>query len=252
MGTSTMQNRISETAPATAHAHRRWLGLPAMAWGVAVVAAGLTSVCAMLVGVNPGMFFAGLVLVSLLPPALCLTQERFLDRLFVAWSANDGVGMVWVVAVFLSPLTLEQWFMCYLILLAWTMTLAGLALLLSAMRSRLCRVDPDIPDGRIVIAPAVVIWLAMLWLSCPIWLARAMPNHQELTHWLTWIHPLLASNSVVRDLGLWTERPIAYRYLLTLGQDLPAGMPQTAFPAIVFHMLLGLAALGLSRVIGRR
>jgi hypothetical protein len=102
------------------------------------------------------------------------------------------------------------------------------------------------------LAPAIVVLIALAWVSSPVWLARIMPAHPNLTHWIVWIHPLMACNSVVRDFGLWMERPIAYRYLLTLGQDVSAGLPQSVLPSVVFHFVLGIAALGLSRVVGRR
>jgi hypothetical protein len=230
----------------------RRFGLPLMAWVALGLAGGMQTLAAALIGVNAGLFFAGIVLATLIVPPMCLTESRLPDRAVIAWAANDGIGLVWFVAVFASPLTLEQWFLCYVVLLAWTMLLMGLSVLAQGFLDRLDSIGRRKFSGSIVVAPAIVVLIALAWVSCPVWLAPIMPAHPNLTHWIIWIHPLMACNSVVREFGLWMERPIAYRYLLTLGQDVSAGLPQSVLPSFVFHFVLGIAALGLSRTVGKR
>jgi hypothetical protein len=235
----------------SAQVNRRF-GLPTTAWLALALAGGMQTLACVLIGVNAGLFFAGIVLAALIVPPMCLTVTRLQDRAMIAWAANDGIGLVWFVAVFASPLTLEQWFRCYVVLFAWTTVLMGMAILAQVCVARLIPLASQKINGSIVVPPAVVVLIALAWVSCPVWLARIMPAHPNLTHWIVWIHPLMACNSVVHEFGLWMERPIAYRYLLTLGQDVSAGLPQSVLPSFAFHFVLGIAALGLSRIVGKR
>ena len=65
------------------------------------------------------------------------------------------------------------------------------------------------------------------------------------------MHPLFASNGILVDLGVWNEWPIAYRYLMHLGQDLSYTLPRSIAPAAAGHLLMGSIALLLGRLVGR-
>jgi hypothetical protein len=95
-------------------------------------------------------------------------------------------------------------------------------------------------------AAAIATLGGLLWLSWPVWLAAALPQHPWIVRWLTSPHPLLAINGALRDWGIWTQRPIAYQYLLTLGQDVPYELPRSTLLAIVLHGCVGLVLLGAS------
>lgn len=207
----------------------RWLGLPVMAWlGVGM---GLASgvVCFWAAGATLGLFFGGMAFAALLVPPLCLAEARLADRLLVAGAVNDGIATVWLVAVFFSPVTFLQWLGCYLLLICWCGALAGLACSLN----RLLR--SAIP------AAAGAMAAAMLWLAAPVWLAHAD------VQWYLPAHPLLAINGVLKNLGIWSQHPIAYQYLLNLGQDVPYELPGI-WPAAMIHLAIGVAGL----VLGRR
>ena len=88
-----------------------------------------------------------------------------------------------------------------------------------------------------------------MWLTCPIWLPAATSARIDA---LLAVHPLFALNGVLKELGFWTHQPLAYRYLFTLGQDVPYSLPRSILPSAVLHLLIWLAALGLSRVVGKR
>jgi hypothetical protein len=189
----------------------------------------------LIVGQTIGLFFAGIVIATTLLPPLSLSSPRFADRLLMAAAVIDGVAVVWLVPVVLSgsSITTVQWLMCYLLLISWGIMLFGAAQLLSKLSN-----DP-IP------AAAVVVALAMAWLTCPIWLPAGAEK-------IVTFHPLFALNGVLKHLGMWTERPIAYRYLFALGQDVSYELPRSIWPCAGAHLLVGLSALGLGRIIGRK
>lgn len=208
-----------------------------MVWVAALLAMLFESICYGLLGVNTGLFFAGTVAAVLLLPPLVLMKVRLLHRGMIAVGVVDGIAAVWLVAVFTSSLTFGQWLRCYLILVACGFSLLGLVSLFgSFFRSVL------------PIASATTVLLALGWLTAPIWVARSMPAHPQMTQQLVRVHPLLAINSVTRDFGFWNERPLAYHYLLTLGQDVPGSVPESIWGCVLLHLLIGLAGLGLAAI----
>jgi hypothetical protein len=237
---------------------RRWLGLPVMVWVAMILATAAESACYAFVGQNLGLLIGGLVFAALLVPPLSLAEDRLLDRLLVAGSVNDGIAIVWLVAVFTSPITFEQWVLCYAVLIAWCFALVGIASLIRSLEFARREYTPGSPrcnhrglNGDSIPASAIVVLLALLWISSPVWLATVLPTCPTLNAWIVRLHPLMAMNGTLRNMGLWSERPIAYRYLLTLGQDVPYELPGVT-PMVVFHCLICAAGLALSRVLGRR
>ena len=80
----------------------------------------------------------------------------------------------------------------------------------------------------------------MAWLTWPIWMAPHWTN-PAAAPWLDAMlpyQPLLAINAPAIALGPWSHQPIAYRYLLNLGQDVPYALPSSAWPAIFAHTVL--------------
>jgi hypothetical protein len=219
----------------------RPFGLPRIAWLAAGIAVVAQTLCFLLVGVNAGLFFGGVLFATLLIPPMTLTERRFVDRMMIAWVVNDAIALVWMIGIFTSPLTTGQWVLAYIVLFAWSSAMLGVA----------CLVERGL-RGNAIVASALVVALALMWLTCPIWLARAMPAHPGLAHRIVSIHPLMAINGAVKEFGLWTERPIAYRKLMTLGQDLPTGLPTSILPATIVHLLLGICCVAASRGAGRR
>ncbi len=94
------------------------------------------------------------------------------------------------------------------------------------------------------LAAAIVIILQILWLTWPVWLSPSIPGIKP--GWLVSLHPLLAINGVLKDLGIWTEQPLAYG-LTTLGQDVEYQLPASPWPAIGANLLLGGAMVLLSQ-----
>jgi hypothetical protein len=210
--------------------------VPWMAWVALVLSLATAMACYLAVGVTLGLYFGGLIFTSILVPTCCMTEQRVVSRLLVAAAVADGTAIVWLVCVFISSTTLVQWLMCYAVLLAWAMALVGLCAIISPTR----------PNRASIPGSAIAMFLSLAWLTCPVWL-------QTRAAVVVPVHPLFALNRVLLDLGLWTIRPIAYRYLVSLGQDVPYELPGTIIPMLVLHLLVGVAGLlAASRVAGRR
>jgi hypothetical protein len=198
---------------------------------IALIGAGA---CYAIVGPNVGLFFGGLVFAALLVPPLTLMGDRLAQRLLIAGCVCDGIAIVWLVAWLGGHVTLIQCLLCYALLIAWCFALGGIVIALHRIGS--------------ISAAAITTVLALLWLASPIWL---WPHLAGATQWLVPIHPLFAMNSVLVNLGIWTERPIAYRYLLTLGQDVPYELPRTILPAAMVHLVVGAVGVLAWRLFGK-
>jgi hypothetical protein len=192
------------------------------------------------VGGNLGLFFFGMILATLLAPPLCLADERVVSRVLTAAAIAMGIGLVELAAGVKASMSIVSLIACLGLLMSWTLALAGIASALAwLVRSPALRVP----------AAGVTTALGLAWLSWPVWLAQALPGHPWIVQWLVPAHPLLAINGALRELGIWTQRPIAYRWLVTLGQDVPYALPASVLPAILLHggiavVLLGASLLG--------
>jgi hypothetical protein len=188
---------------------------------------GLALAVVLYVATGPtlGLFFGGLVVVTLLVPATVLCKRAFCRQALVASAVNDAVAIVWVITLPRSGTSLWQWVQCYLILASYTFALWGLARALRAIRVS------EIP------AAALTVTLAMLWLAWPVWLARSLTP--ALVDWLVPAHPPLALNAVLKHLGIWSEQSVAYRHLINLGQDVPYQLPAGILAPVFAHVIVG-------------
>lgn len=217
---------------------RRVLGFPATAWAAMFLGGGAAGICYLATGATLGLFFGGVLFAALLVPPLSLSEQKLRDRLAVAAGLCDGIAVVWLVAVMASgQISLAQWLRCYVVLIAWCAALATVANLVASCGSG--------SGHSTVVAAAITVTLALLWLTEPIWLGAVL-SHFEDQSWLARsaiVHPLFALNGVLKNLGIWTEQPVAYRYLFTLGQDVPYKLPPSIVPAAAVHLLAAAAAL---------
>jgi len=132
-----------------------------------------------------------------------------------------------------SDITFGELLRCSLIFTAFVFALSGAA-------SALSRAGVVAP-----LAAGIVVTVAVLWLTWPIWLSHAL--NQTLVDWLVPAHPLLAINSVLRHLGAWDRAPLAYQKLTVLNQDIPYHLPRSIFPATLLHSLIGIFGFSLAR-----
>jgi hypothetical protein len=205
-------------------------------WQIVVVplllSLAFTGTAYLAAGPSLGLFIGGVFGATLIGPSLVLWRESALERVIAGGSVVDGVGLVWLAAVFTSETTFAQWLAAYIVLAAFMLGICGIAI---ALRRG------GFSD---VAANAVTLLLALGWLMWPIWLSAWMTT--SLAAWLVPAHPLLALNSLLPHLGVWGEGRVAYQ-LTNLGQDVAYVMPSSVLPTILVHALLGGTLLLISR-----
>jgi hypothetical protein len=197
----------------------------------------VTIACYIAAGSGLGLYLGGLSLGIVLAPPLVLAYRKRIEQLIAIASIVDGVGFVWLVAMFRSDVTFAQWLAAYVLLAACVVATTGVAVALERMVGT-------------VSAAAVTITAMLAWLAWPIWLSARIesPTDVRAIDWLVPIHPLLAMNGLFQNLGIWGERPIMYQ-LTSLGQDLPYTFPSSVAFSAAFHFLLGGALI---LAVGRR
>lgn len=89
-------------------------------------------------------------------------------------------------------------------------------------------------------ATLATMLLGGAWLFWPLAIAQRPP----MLATLVLLHPPLAINAAAIDLGIWTQRPGAYR-ITRLGQDIPYALPSGVTPCVAAHALLGAGLLAL-------
>lgn len=186
-------------------------------------------------GATLGLFFGGFFVATFLVPAAATTVRPLRHAAVIV----ETIGLFWLVAIFRSSDIFFQWVQLTVALSAYGLALAASTLFLYRI---------GIPD---IIASACVIVLGLAWLTWPIWLAPEFSRLSEGTiNRLVAVHPPLTANGVLTNEIPWTERTLAYQ-LTRLDQDVPIGLPQSAFACIAAHAVLGmillLATWGVSR-----
>ena len=78
-----------------------------------------------------------------------------------------------------------------------------------------------------------------LWLAWPIWISPWVT--EDLTDRFVPVHPLLAINGAMVQMGYWQQSRLMY-HLTNLGQDVHAVPPDTAYASIVTHAVIGAIA----------
>jgi hypothetical protein len=193
------------------------LRIAALPFAIAGIGVGL---CFIAAGESLGFYLGPAMVMTLILPVMVAARVRLRDSMIVAGAMIDAVGIVWLIAVFGPNLTFVQWLACYLVLAAYAFALAALA-------------------------RATAAWIATLlgiaWLTWPVWTSPFL--NITLARWGTPAHPMLTINAVLLDHGVWLEQPLMYRYSV-LGQDVPYALPQSIWPCVVMHALIGLLLLG--------
>src|SRR5439155_18913499 len=128
-----------------------------------------------------------------------------------------------------SRITVLQWLLCDIVLIAFASAVAGQAVAMVKVTRHL------------LAASAITVILNFAWLSWPIWLAPHLSGARQtmLVSWLVWLHPIFAINGALSDLGTWTHQPIMY-HLTNLGQDIPYTLPASVWPCAMAHGLLAI------------
>jgi hypothetical protein len=223
-------------------------------WIALAIALVAEIACYAAVGATLGLFFGGIVFAAILVPPLVLAEERIGERLLIAAAVCSGIAIVWGIMLIDSAITPRQFFCCYILLAAWCAALMGAAMLIAKVFCQFHLARRDYTpggggprcvhrglNGNAIVASAITIVIAFLWLTWPIWLATHL-SHSNSEFFISYFvppHPLLAINGVLANLGVWSERPIAYAYLMNLGQDVPYTLPRSVWPCAAVHLLIG-------------
>ncbi|MDQ3440509.1 MAG: hypothetical protein M3478_09190 [Planctomycetota bacterium] len=200
-----------------------------------ILLAALTGCCYLAAGPSLGLYLGGLALGMTLTPPFVVAHVARVERVLAVGSLIDGVGVVWLVAMFRSDVTFGQWLAAYVLLAACAIGAAGLTLALSRWVGAL-------------FASALATVIVLAWLAWPIWLSAWIdrPSVVIAIGWLVPVHPLLSLNGLLAHLGVWGEGPLMYQ-LTSLGQDVPYSLPSSIAICAGAHVLLGGALLLVSR-----
>lgn len=196
-----------------------------------------TLACFWAAGPSLGLFFGGFFVATFLTPAAAVSPGRTIPRLI---AVIVGIAVVWTIVLFQTPDTAGQWALLVLVLAAYAMAMAGVAL--AAMRL----------GAGSVVASAVAMVLGLAWLTWPIWLAPQF-DHLSTTfiNRLAAVHPPLVANGVLSSEPPWTQRTLAY-HLTRLNQDIPTALPTSVIPCVALHLAVGGVLLSLSAIRRRR
>jgi hypothetical protein len=216
--------------------HVSFCELPRTVLPPLLLAGTFTLVAFLATGATTGLFFAGVVIATLLTPPLVLSESTLPKQLLCAAAVVIGIATIEMFAVADPSVTFMNWLRAALILTSYALALCGLALFFSRL------------GFRVSVAAAIVIALSLAWLAWPIWLSPWMAGRERLVGILSTPHPLLALDSVFRATGPpWSERYYMYNLLTVLNQDVAYELPRSIFPALLFHGAIGATALLLGR-----
>jgi hypothetical protein len=209
-----------------------WLAI----WAPLAIGAGFTSVCYGVAGNTLGVFVGGIVGLTLIVPGAVAGEKNWWGRAWAVEGAVMGVGIIWSILAMRGVLSASEYLACVVVLAAHGIALAGLAVMLKAVK---------LPGAC---ASAIVIALALGWLSWPIWMAPHQhgEEHSASVGWLMRTHPVFAINqALTRPMpGIWQEQKIMYQ-LVSIGQHVSANMPETIWWCVGGLVVVGAAGGGL-------
>jgi len=185
---------------------------------------------AIVIGRNLGLFFAGLVLSSVLTPLLVIAESDLRQRLTILIGITSAIAIVWLSCVFNDTITLREWSRGTLVLLIYTLAIGSLGAAFERFR----------------IPPAVVVILSLAWLSWPIWLAPALRGRESaerIVGVLVVANPTFAIQSALSSSFSvpWAQARIAY-HLTNIGDDIPYQLP-SVFWCVLLNAIIALIAM---------
>lgn len=200
------------------------------------LAAILAILCYLCTGQSLDLFIGSLFLAALITPPLAAIAGQSSRALLCSLAVSLTFACCWLPLLWNYAISLAQLLQCLLVL--WTF-LAVAALGVVLLMSLGC--------GRVP-SSAIITIMTLAWLTTPLWLSAALAGSQ--LRWSVALHPLLAINGIVPQLGIWTEQQIAYG-LTNVGQDVQYQLPGSPWPIIAVHTGAGLALLWLTENVRR-
>ena len=194
-------------------------------------ALGCTLLCRAATGATLGFLFAPVFLATIFTPPLVLAHRKTVLHIAAWFAISIGVSVGWLA---FDGLQCAETFRCIFVLAAYLLAIAALASVLTQLR---------ITE---TLASAIVTILALLWLTWPVWLSRALlSSHGDaIVAWLSPAHPLLAINEVVRTrFDSWDRYQMAYQQLTVLNQDVLYNLPRNVTASACLHAAIGIVSL---------
>ncbi len=197
-------------------------------------------------GNSLGLYLGVLIVLTLLIPPLTLTESLSANCLIVLGAILLPLCVVCLLPTILSdpeqrPL-ISEWLAVCLLVIAYATALAGLsAILRLATRSA-------------ILSAALTVTIGLTWMTWPIWASSTWKGGESEAAVARGIalHPAMAVNGQFsRALGNWTEQSVAY-HLTELGQSVNFILPQSIWPCVLLHGLLGAVLLAVPHLVSRR
>jgi hypothetical protein len=180
-------------------------------------------------GPSLGLFFGGLFVATFLTPAgvLCGKVGASIGGFVAVVAPIVAVWMLTATKTLNTPAELSE---AVCVLLAYSMAIAGIALILSRAR---------VPA---IFASAAAIVLGLAWLTWPVWLSAPLVGrgYDRAVQDLVMAHPPLTINGILVGEPAWTERSVAY-HLTDLNQDVPIRLPDNPAICAAVHGIIGLS-----------
>jgi hypothetical protein len=191
--------------------------------------------CWLAAGPSLGLYLGGVAMLAILLPPLVAIQQDRLHAAVAAGSTFNGIALVWLLAALGGGSALLAWLQAYVVLAALATLLVGLTWML-------------VRFARPLIAGAATTTIALLWLAWPLWLSPWLTGQggERAVARLTRIHPFMAINIALRDLGVWVQTPFMYAHS-ALGQDVPFELPRGILPCVLSHAAVGIVLLAIAR-----
>jgi hypothetical protein len=197
-------------------------------------------------GPTLGLFLGGLIIVTLLVPPLTLAEPLSANRLIIVSAILLPLCAIWLLASFMPDpeqrTRITEWLAACAILIAYGIALAGLSAIFRLT------IRFAIPSA------ALTVIIGLAWLTWPIWASSTWSggaSEPAVARGIS-VHPGMAINGQLsRPLGNWTEQSLAY-HLTELGQSVNFILPQSPWPCILLHGLIGIPLLILAHFLEGR
>jgi hypothetical protein len=200
------------------------------------LAAILAVLCYLCTGQSLDLFIGSLFLAALITPPLAAIAGQSTGALLCSLAVSFTFACCWFPLLWNYAINLAQLLQCLIVL--WTF------LLVAALGVRLLM---RLGCGRVP-SSAIITVMTLAWFTTPLWLSAALAGSQ--LRWSVALHPLLAINGIVPQLGFWTEHQIAYG-LTNVGQDVQYQLPRSPWPIIAVQAGSGLVLWGITEHVRR-
>jgi hypothetical protein len=186
-----------------------------------------------------GVFIGSLLAVTILVPPTVLAVAGLRKRLVTVTMSVGPLALLWLLTAQRTGTTVGEWAASTTVMVAYALALAGVAV--GLQRARLSA----------VVSAALTVVIGVAWLTWPIWLSPTWDGEASANrvNGFVALHPALSVS--LPHLGQWAEQSLAY-HLTDLNQNVPYHPPQTVWGCVVFHGLVALVLIGLSRIFSSR